>query len=325
MKNYGVPVSNRFAQLDSESELEGPAKQPGNLALQPSPPARAPVAAVAPARPAGRGKPEAVPEVRPERRPRAEGEGEQRGGRRGGFRGGLASRLDGGDDNIADGRGSGYRRGNPRHDRGGRGAAFRGREYERHSGTGRGREMKKSGAGGFNWGPTDNAAEEEAAVEKQGEVPSDLERLPSSEPGTPVEEAGLPSELASPEEKYVDFTEWQKSQREMRAQMVKPAEASRLVDTSALEGYQRYEKEEDEKARVARDKHEGEEGSAEGSLRPRTYNIYDFTGDYGKRGGRRENGRGGRGSRAERVAARPAAAPQMVLDLRDTAAFPSLG
>lgn len=77
--------------------------------------------------------------------------------------------------------------------RGGRGRGGaetqRGREFDRRSGTGRGREMKKGGAGAYNWGdgggegpesPTNNAEEKEAGEElsdsQQVDAPNSAEK-----------------------------------------------------------------------------------------------------------------------------------------------------
>eukprot|EP00499_Haloplacidia_sp_CaronLabIsolate_P011468 CAMPEP_0196778182 /NCGR_PEP_ID=MMETSP1104-20130614/5642_1 /TAXON_ID=33652 /ORGANISM="Cafeteria sp., Strain Caron Lab Isolate" /LENGTH=317 /DNA_ID=CAMNT_0042148349 /DNA_START=101 /DNA_END=1054 /DNA_ORIENTATION=+ len=59
----------------------------------------------------------------------------------------------------------------------GRGAPRgRGREFERHSGTGRGREVAKNGAGARNWGqPGDEAAEDEVPLPASSPVGEDAE------------------------------------------------------------------------------------------------------------------------------------------------------
>jgi len=82
------------------------------------------------------------------------------------------------------------------------------REFERHSGTGRGREVSKNGAGAHNWGKEGD--------EYQPRRPRNYNRKPQQaevEPESPVgENAEAPAEAA--ETKPVELTEAQKKQKE---------------------------------------------------------------------------------------------------------------
>jgi len=64
---------------------------------------------------------------------------------------------------------------NRRGGRGGRGGTGgrNGRDFDRRSGTGRGREMKKGGAGGHNWGIAEAEQEEPAPMETTDEPPAE--------------------------------------------------------------------------------------------------------------------------------------------------------
>eukprot|EP01029_Cantina_marsupialis_P029213 TRINITY_DN779953_c0_g1_i1.p1 TRINITY_DN779953_c0_g1~~TRINITY_DN779953_c0_g1_i1.p1 ORF type:complete len:240 (-),score=76.77 TRINITY_DN779953_c0_g1_i1:90-773(-) len=94
----------------------------------------------------------------------------------------------------------------------------RGRQFDRQSGTGRGKEMKKGGAGKHNWGD-----------DKKEETPV------KTEEETAVEEPKEEEAPKEPEAKHLSYEEFQKQQAEKRSgDLFAKKEAK--VDTSALEG-----------------------------------------------------------------------------------------
>lgn len=192
-----------------------------------------------------------------------------------------------------------------RSERGGRNTSLRGREYERRSGTGRGKEMKKSGAGGHNWGTPEGGfdviaprSEEEGTGELYqntdvvlllffvfvDESPinaeSTEEKAPDSSPETDKQQK-------LKENKSVDFSEWQKTQKQKRQVLLQEklvdvtnTDPVRSVNAAELEedGYRLYEREPIEENRPSRDAryHQASEDEDEDGevRRPKTVRVY---------------------------------------------------
>lgn len=162
-KGYNVPTKNRFAQLDSDAESDNEKTSKKVISEAPAPLLTA----------QRRERPSRQQESRDTRGVRNDQDRPVRGFR--GGRGGArtigdqqsASPTAANDDDVPppeDRSNRPARRGLGRYERGGRGGAFRGRELDRRSGTGRGREMKKSGAGGHNWGAAAEITEAVAPI-----------------------------------------------------------------------------------------------------------------------------------------------------------------
>lgn len=173
-KGYNVPIRNSFAQLDSDAESDYetvPKKVTSEVAAATTQRRERTTRAV------NQEPSDARQRSHVEDRPSRGGRGRFRGSSR------VAAPLGGemqpqsptaideeplAGENLFGNRG---RRGVGRADRRGRGFIGRGREFERHSGSGRGREMKKSGAGGYNWGSPVERAENISTMPSNREAP----------------------------------------------------------------------------------------------------------------------------------------------------------
>jgi len=202
-----------------------------------------------------------------------------RGGRGEGFRGG-AYRGGGGppkgdrpEEEIEEGgrispardrgrRGGGYRGGRG----GGRGgygdrtertrqdfAVGRDREFDRHSGTGRGFEMKKGGGGAHNWGNTtgDETPTEDKTIDttsdmvNQSPTRSPYHRDELSKDKVAEGEENVVSEIKPQEPVQIDVTEYKRQQEAKRANLPKlPSGQARTISATDMEneGYAIYVK-----------------------------------------------------------------------------------
>ncbi|OWM88338.1 RGG repeats nuclear RNA binding protein A-like [Punica granatum] len=156
-------------------------------------------------------------------RPSEEGDSgrasERRGGPRGGYRGGRRGGFSNGED------GEGER---PR------------RVFERRSGTGRGNELKREGAGRGNWGtPADEVAVEVVETINEVEKTVDVEKPVDED----VADAGKESPVKEPEEqepedKEMTLEEYEKVLEEKRKVLLASKTEQRKVDTKAFESMQ---------------------------------------------------------------------------------------
>lgn len=335
MSKYTVSIQNRFAELGSDDESEV-----GEKRQQQQAPKKTATAAAT------------TQQRKPVEGQRSSGPREPRRTRTSPSSGGAAPQpaaTDGQDEVAEEARGGAHRV--PRRPGG---TSFRGRvaeirkgqrQYDRHSGTGRGREMKKGGAGAHNWGREgpDFGSEE---VPPTSEVVEAAATESGAEAGAPAAAAPAATTTTPPPPQVIDFSEYQRAQRMKRANLHTdedtPQTEVRCVDAADLEnaGFEKYEREEtpEERAargqlqRVGRDSEEEEEEedvTGVGARPNRTYNLSEFTGGLN----RPRRPRGGRGGRREGFESRvktPEAERQqqqpvgVSLDLRDAAAFPSL-
>lgn len=342
--SYTVAIKNRFAQLDSdaESDSEVPA------VAKPTP---ATTSGTSPHKPSGETRIRGTNEAR--RKPLVPKNGVH-------SEGGVAGRTSQqrrdekptGMTKDAEGEQRTSRR---RPKPAAEGPAFRGarstgihtgRLHDRHSGTGRGREMKKSGAGGHNWGneavvPETNgraSAENSGSEtpENESKVVDNGEQSPTAESGSTTAPQPAP---AVPEETTIAFAAYQRERRLRRAmlQQTQLVQASvRSVNATELEkdGYQRYERDETEEERAAREqrvqklhRHSDMEGSNDSDGEPNAQrkknvlHLFQFKRPVGVN--RRQGSRGGAyGQRTDnRVAQRSA---PIEVDLEDVTAFPTL-
>lgn len=122
----------------------------------------------------------------------------------------------GGGDSWPGNDGAQKRNNDRRKGRGGRGGYnSRGREFDRRSGTGRGREVKKSGGGGHNWGADKDETMNEERAEQ--EATNEVENGGDSE-----EKEGEAAEAQEPKEPEVvqlTLEEFMKKKEEERAEM----------------------------------------------------------------------------------------------------------
>jgi len=133
-----------------------------------------------------------------------------------------------------------------------------GRQFDRHSGTGRGKEIKKDGAGAHNWGKAGKEGAEKKPFLKQAKKDTKVE---TETPVTPVETEEKPVEetveTPKPEEEEVDNTitydkllEEKKKAKANKPKARKVGEAA--VDPSLLKATEVFQKkhEEDEVIKV---------------------------------------------------------------------------
>jgi plasminogen activator inhibitor 1 RNA-binding protein len=116
------------------------------------------------------------------------------------------------------------------------------REYDRRSGTGRGREIKKDGGGARNWGNEKNVAKDAEGVIQEDEVRAEGEELAKADVDAiptegVIEEGAVEGEIASPaepekeEEKTMTLEEYLQSKLKTDNDLLKP-KAARSVESS---------------------------------------------------------------------------------------------
>ncbi|GLT51550.1 hypothetical protein SLA2020_249530 [Shorea laevis] len=252
--------------------------------------------------PGGQGGPEDGETGKPSERRGYGGPRPYRGGRRGGFSNGEA--------------GEGER---PR------------RNFERHSGTGRGNEMKREGAGRGNWGTqADELAEVTEEVANDGknlseEKPPGEEDAGDANKESPTNE----SEEKEPEDKEMTLGEYQKVLEEKRKALQALKTEERKVDAKEFESMQQLSKKKggddvfiklgSDKRKEAADKEEKAKKSVSINefLKPAEGERYYNPGGRGRGRGRGRGSRGfGGGSGMSNVPA-----PK----IEDPSDFPTLG
>jgi len=209
------------------------------------------------------------------------------------------------------------------------------REFDRRSGTGRGREVSKGGRGAFGFG---NPAQDAQEAEKD---PNAAEAI--LEPVDGTEEAAEPEVPAEPEPVVFGLDEYLEKRNEQRKALLAKETKLRVVDQSSLAGLTRKEEESDnlymaEKVKAAKAEATKKEQRSTGKTQVldiafkfesvKVDDDSDRRGGRGGRGGAREGGRGGgrgRGSNTGR-GARPSSGgnankPVTVFNSLD---FPSL-
>ncbi|KAF8670869.1 hypothetical protein HU200_050134 [Digitaria exilis] len=214
------------------------------------------------------------------------------------------------------------------------------RAYERHSGTGRGYEMKREGAGRGNWGTvTDEALAQETieAVNTEGtpavaEDENKMEELPQSE--VEKNKEAEPTE-EEPEDKEMTLEEYEKVLEEKRKALLELKAEERKVEVDKeLQSMQQLsvKKGTDEIfIKLGSDKDKKKENAERDERAKKSVSINEFLkpaeGERyyspGGRGRGRGRGRGDRGGFHSGYSPREAAAPAPAI--QDQAQFPSLG
>nr|CAB3477534.1 unnamed protein product [Digitaria exilis] len=197
------------------------------------------------------------------------------------------------------------------------------RAYERHSGTGRGYEMKREGAGRGNWGTaTPAVAEDENKMEElpQSEVEKNKEAEPTEE---------------EPEDKEMTLEEYEKVLEEKRKALLELKAEERKVEVDKeLQSMQQLslKKGTDEIfIKLGSDKDKKKENAERDERAKKSVSINEFLkpaeGERyyspSGRGRGRGRGRGDRGGFRSGYSPREAAAPAPAI--QDQAQFPSLG
>lgn len=203
------------------------------------------------------------------------------------------------------------------------------RVFERRSGTGRGNEFKRDGAGRGNWGsPTDEVAPEieEPIVESEKNIDADKpqgeEEAADANKDSPANEA----EEKEPEEKEMTLQEYEKVREEKRKALLALKTEERKVDTKVFESMQQLsnKKGNDEVfIKLGSEKDKRKDAADKEERAKKSVSINEFLRPAGERyytGGRgRGRGRGSRGGYGGN--ARDVAAPS----IEDPGQFPTLG
>jgi len=213
------------------------------------------------------------------------------------------------------------------------------RAYERRSGTGRGKEIKKSGGGGRNWGSDKNDARQAEGMvfeEKENEN-IDIEGAVGEQTGESAGEDGAPEaqengdaaeaepEKEEEEDKTMTYEEYlaQKAEQRAESDAFKPVEMRELENEFAGLVGKKGRKEEEAEAflkmgtgKALRKKGSGEKKEKE-KLVP-NFRVQDANAPM-RRSNRRDGGRGGRGydRRGDRKRTGQ-------VDVADMSSFPSL-
>lgn len=211
---------------------------------------------------------------------------------------------------------------NTKNGRGGRSAPRDGkRAYDRRSGTGRGKEIKKGGGGARNWGSDKAEAKQMEGTINEDEVKED-KPVQDAEP-TEGEEAAV---VEKPEDKTITFADYMASkggkqgtvEREVENEFKGVAVSAKVEEDFLVMGGGKQKK--------TKKKKDGEKKTVEVGFRVANPNAGG--GGRGGRGGRGDRGgRGGRGSRDGRGRGRGRGgrgAKNSGLNVQDEAAFPSL-
>ncbi|XP_022733343.1 RGG repeats nuclear RNA binding protein A-like [Durio zibethinus] len=253
--------------------------------------------------PAGKGAPEDGESGKPSERRGYGGPRPHRGGRRGGF----------GNEEAGDGE-------RPR------------RLYERHSGTGRGNELKREGSGRGNWGTqTDELAQVTEEVVDEGEKnlgdekPAGEEDAGDANKERPTNEP----EEKEPEDKEMTLGEYEKVLEEKRKALQALKTEERKVDAKEFESMQQLsnKKSNDEIfIKLGSDKDKRKEAYEKEERAKKSVNINEFLkpaeGEryYNPSGRGRGRGRGSRGFGGGNAASNVAAP-----SIEDPGQFPTLG
>jgi plasminogen activator inhibitor 1 RNA-binding protein len=181
---------------------------------------------------------------------------------------------------------------------GGRGAPRDGkREFDRRSGTGRGREIKKGGDGARNWGSDKNEARTaQGPVVEGDEKPVVVEG--DAEASTEIEAAPEVIQVPEPEDNTISYEEYLKSKEATRAnELLKPKE-ERQVDNE-FSGKQAKKTEEEDFLVMGGAK---QQRKREKTKEKKTLEVNIRVASAEQGGDRREDtgGRGGRGRGAGR-------------------------
>ncbi|MCD7451516.1 hypothetical protein HAX54_012401 [Datura stramonium] len=229
--------------------------------------------------------------------------------------------------------------GGPRAFRGGRQGGFSNGEmpegdrprrmFERRSGTGRGSEIKREGAGRGNWGTeADEVTQMTGDVANEGEKNLNVEK-PSTEEEAGDDKKESPAAEAEPEDKEMTLEEYEKLLEEKRKALQALRTEERKVDAKAFESMQQLSKKSSDDIFVKLGSKDKRRESAEKEEKAKkAVSINEFLkpaeGErYYAPGGR---GRGrGRGSRGGYSGANTTSNVEAAPPIEDTGHFPTLG
>lgn len=228
----------------------------------------------------------------------------------------------------------GGRRGGFSNGEGGEGEERPRRQFERHSGTGRGFGMKREGGGRGNWGTqSDEIAEVTEEVVAEGKNVGDEKPAGEEAEDVTKENPANESEEKEPEDKEMTLAEYEKLLEDKRKalQANKTAE-ERKVDAKAFESMQQISKKKDNHeifAKLGTDKDKKKEAAEKEERAKKSLSINEFLkpaeGErYYNPGGRGRGGRG-RGGRGGGYAGGSGFSNVPAPKIEDPSHFPTLG
>lgn len=211
----------------------------------------------------------------------------------------------------------------------GRGPARDGkRAYDRRSGTGRGKEIKKGGGGARNWGNDKNDARKAEGAVTEGEEAVALETKPE-EAATPegtVEEAAAPAEpeVKEEEDKTMTYEDYLKSKAAPDSVAFKPVAERELVNEFA--GKAAKTSVEEDFLVMGGGKAPRKKGGKKGEKLSVDVGFRVASSDEPRRNDRRGNDRRGRGGRGGGRGGRGGKGGRQggAINVTDADAFPSL-
>uniref|UniRef100_A0A7S2HER4 Hyaluronan/mRNA-binding protein domain-containing protein n=1 Tax=Helicotheca tamesis TaxID=374047 RepID=A0A7S2HER4_9STRA len=225
--------------------------------------------------------------------------------------------------------------------RGGRPPARDGkRTYDRRSGTGRGREIKKGGGGARNWGSDKNDAKKAEGAVTEGEEGAALEAMPEEEPKdetekseeAPAEEEGAEEKVEEKvEDKTMTYDEYMASKETPDTEAFKTLAVKEVENEFAGVAARKRTDDEDflvmggGKALRKKGGKKKEKETLVASFRVADQNSGERRG-RDRRDGDRRGGRGGRGNRERggRYGSGRGGQRSKNIDVSDADAFPSL-
>lgn len=187
------------------------------------------------------------------------------------------------------------------------------REYDRRSGTGRGREIKKDGGGARNWGNEKTVAKESEGIIQEDEIHAEGEELAKVEAEVATNEGALDEgavggEITAPaapeeeEDKTMTLEEYLQSKLKTDNELLKP-KAARSVESSEFAGLAPKVSVEENflvmggGAKNTRKKESAKEKEDEKTKLDLGFRVGGHSSD--RRDGDRREGRGGRGGDGE--------------------------
>ncbi|EJK74912.1 hypothetical protein THAOC_03384 [Thalassiosira oceanica] len=230
---------------------------------------------------------------------------------------------------------------NTRGGRGGRPPVRDGkRQFDRRSGTGRGKEMKKGGGGGHNWGSDQNDAKKAEGPVTEGK--EDANSPEGKDPAAEEEAVAEPEPEPEPEDKTMSYEEYMATKARPDAAAFKALEIREVENEFA--GKEGVKAEESDFLTMGGGKSLRKKGTGKKHKeklvldfkvkRPSSDGDRDGGRRDGRRdsGGRRDNGGRGRGDRSQRGEGRGGdrakrssnKGPKSNLDTSDASAFPTL-
>jgi plasminogen activator inhibitor 1 RNA-binding protein len=185
------------------------------------------------------------------------------------------------------------------------------RQFERRSGTGRGKEIKKDGGGARNWGNEKNVAKDSEGVIQEDEVRAEGEDIAKAEAEVIPTEGATPEDVDNveapepekEEEKTMTLEEYLQSKLKIDNELLKP-KAARSVESSEFAGLAPKVTVEENflvmgaGAKTSRKKEATKEKDDDKTKLDLGFRVGGYNSD--RRDGDRREGRGGRGSGEDR-------------------------